>query len=56
MDIPAELKNGDGMLARVKVGKDQYLQFRESHGRPSKSSTATTCRFTSLTSQDPIVA
>jgi catechol-2,3-dioxygenase len=30
MDIPAELKNGDGTLARVKVGKSQYLQFRES--------------------------
>jgi catechol-2,3-dioxygenase len=29
LDIPAELKNGDGTLARVKVGKDQYLQFRE---------------------------
>lgn len=32
MDIPAELKNGDGILARVKVGKDQHLQFRESEG------------------------
>jgi hypothetical protein len=30
MEIPAEFKNGDGMLARVEVGKDQYLQFRES--------------------------
>jgi hypothetical protein len=29
MDIPAEFKNGDGNVARVKVGKDQYLQFRE---------------------------
>jgi hypothetical protein len=29
MGIKAELKNGDGALARVKVGKDQYLQFRE---------------------------
>jgi hypothetical protein len=27
--IPAELKNGDGTVARAKVGKDQYLQFRE---------------------------
>jgi len=27
--MPAELKNGDGTTARVKVGKDQYLQFRE---------------------------
>jgi catechol-2,3-dioxygenase len=30
MGMPAELKNGDGMLARVQMGKDQYLQFRES--------------------------
>jgi catechol-2,3-dioxygenase len=29
MGISAELKNGDGAVARVKVGKDQYLQFRE---------------------------
>ena len=29
MGIQAELRNGDGTLARVKVGKDQYLQFRE---------------------------
>jgi hypothetical protein len=29
MHIPAEVKNGDGTVARVKVGKDQYLQFRE---------------------------
>jgi hypothetical protein len=29
MGIPAELKNGDGTMARVKMGKDQYLQFRE---------------------------
>jgi hypothetical protein len=29
MGIPASLSNGDGMVARVKVGKDQYLQFRE---------------------------
>ena len=27
--MPAECKNGDGTVARVKVGKDQYLQFRE---------------------------
>jgi hypothetical protein len=27
--IPAELRNGDGTVARAKVGKDQYLQFRE---------------------------
>ena len=26
---PAEFKNGDGNVARAKVGKDQYLQFRE---------------------------
>jgi hypothetical protein len=30
MGIPAELRNGDATVARVKVGKDQYLQFRES--------------------------
>jgi hypothetical protein len=29
MGMPAELKNGDATLARVKMGKDQYLQFRE---------------------------
>jgi hypothetical protein len=29
MGIKAELGNGDGALARVKVGKDQHLQFRE---------------------------
>src|SRR6187401_497963 len=29
MAMPAELKNGDATTARVKVGKDQYLQFRE---------------------------
>ena len=29
MGIPAELQNGDGTVARVKVGKDQYLRFRE---------------------------
>lgn len=29
MHIPAEFMNGDGALARAKVGKDQYLQFRE---------------------------
>jgi hypothetical protein len=29
MGIPAELKNGDGTVARAKVGKSQYLQFRE---------------------------
>jgi hypothetical protein len=33
MGIPAELKNGDGTVARVKVGKDQYLQFRETDSR-----------------------
>jgi hypothetical protein len=31
MGISAELKNGDGAVARVKVGKDQYLQFRETN-------------------------
>jgi hypothetical protein len=29
MGTPAELKNGDGTVARAKMGKDQYLQFRE---------------------------
>jgi hypothetical protein len=29
MEIPAELEGGDGTVARVKVGKDQYLRFRE---------------------------
>ena len=29
MGIQTELKNGDGTVARAKVGKDQYLQFRE---------------------------
>jgi hypothetical protein len=29
MGIRAELANGDGTVARAKVGKDQYLQFRE---------------------------
>jgi len=29
MGIPAELRNGDGTVARVKMGKDQHLQFRE---------------------------
>jgi hypothetical protein len=29
MGMQAELSNGDGTVARVKAGKDQYLQFRE---------------------------
>jgi hypothetical protein len=29
MGMPAELRNGDGAVARVRMGKDQYLQFRE---------------------------
>ena len=29
MGMPTELKNGDGAVARVKVGKNQYMQFRE---------------------------
>jgi hypothetical protein len=29
MGTPSALGNGDGQLARVKMGKDQYLQFRE---------------------------
>ena len=33
MGMPAEFLNGDGAMARVKVGKDQYLQFRETDRR-----------------------
>ena len=29
MGMPAELANGDGTIARVKMGKGQYLRFRE---------------------------
>lgn len=29
MEMPAAMKNGDGTVARVQVGKEQYLQFRE---------------------------
>jgi hypothetical protein len=29
MGVPAELKNGDGTVARVKMGRDQHFQFRE---------------------------
>jgi hypothetical protein len=29
MGMPAELGNGDGTVARVKIGKEQHLQFRE---------------------------
>ena len=29
MGIPAELKNGDATVARARMAKDQYLQFRE---------------------------
>jgi hypothetical protein len=29
MGIPAELSNGDATVARAKVGREQYLQFRE---------------------------
>jgi len=29
LGMPAELNNGDGIVARVKAGKDQVLQFRE---------------------------
>jgi hypothetical protein len=29
MRIPAELKNGDATVARARMAKDQYLQFRE---------------------------
>lgn len=34
MGIPAELKNGDGTVARAAMGKDQYLQFRETDRAP----------------------
>jgi hypothetical protein len=29
MGTPTELRNGDGTVARVKMSRDQYLQFRE---------------------------
>jgi hypothetical protein len=29
IDVPAAVSNGDGTVARVKVGKDQHLLFRE---------------------------
>jgi hypothetical protein len=29
MGMPAEFRNGDGAVARVKMGKNQHLQFRE---------------------------
>jgi catechol-2,3-dioxygenase len=29
MGVPTELKNGDSKLARAQMGRDQYLQFRE---------------------------
>ena len=29
MGMPAELRDGDGAVARVKMGKNQHLQFRE---------------------------
>ena len=29
IDVPAEVRNGDGALARVTVGNRQFLQFRE---------------------------
>src|SRR5262245_28508097 len=36
MEIPATAGNGEGTVARVKVGVDQYLLFRESN-RPSEA-------------------
>jgi hypothetical protein len=33
LGIPAELEAGNGTVARVKVGKDQYLRFRETDRR-----------------------
>ncbi len=35
MGMPADMKNGDGTVARVQVGKEQYLQFRETD-RPQR--------------------
>lgn len=29
METPSEVTNGDGTVARTRMGKDQYLQFRE---------------------------
>jgi catechol-2,3-dioxygenase len=29
MGVPAQVQNGDGTLARVQMGKNQYMQFRE---------------------------
>jgi len=34
LGIPAALANGDGTVARVQVGKDQHLQFRETDRAP----------------------
>lgn len=51
MGIPAELGNGGATLARVKMGKDQYLQFRETDR--SRITTAIMCRCTSRTSRVP---
>jgi hypothetical protein len=39
MGAPTELRNGDGKLARVQMGKDQYLQFRETE-RPQPAAGA----------------
>jgi hypothetical protein len=33
MGVSAELKNGDATVARAKMGKNQYLQFRETDAR-----------------------
>ena len=34
MGMPAELLNGDGTVARVKIGKNQHLLFRETDRPP----------------------
>ena len=49
---PASVQNGDGTVARTLMGKDQYLQFRETDV-PQPDSTAITCRCTSRTSRGP---
>ena len=34
VDVPAEATNGDGKVARVMIGKNQHLQFRETEQPP----------------------
>src|SRR5256886_9717564 len=40
MGMPAELGNGDGTVARVKMGREQHLQFRETD-RPQQDYSGT---------------